>query len=607
MAPTLLFPDAPLPTLSRLNATIPSFLDAKKVAQEWFTAFSNAITSKDAQAVVNLLLPDSFWRDFLSLTWDFRTFRGHDKIAQFLKDRLPVINVQNIKLKDDYLGLQQPYPDLAWINTFFDFETQVGIGSGIIRLVPTQSGEWKAHVVFTNLEDLKGYPEKTGFLRNFIPNHGFWEQQKQKEAEFKDADPKVLIIGAGQSGLDVSARLKAIGVLALIVEQNPRVGGSWRNRYEGLCLHDPVWYHHMPYMPFPSTWPVYSPALKLANWLEYYAEALELPVWTSTRIISATQDKDNKWHVIVKRGDEKERTLVVNHLVFATGHASGGLRPFWYPGLEKFKGSYLHSTQYKSALDHTGKRVVVVGACTSAHDIAQDYYNHGIDVTMVQRGPTYIMSCKNGWDILFKGLYEEGGPLADIADRITASFPHFMAIEFQQRKTKEIAELDKELLDGLRSVGFKLTDGIQGTGFGLLAWSKAGGYYFDTGASQLIIDRKIKLKNDSNLTEITENGLKFEDGSELPADVIVFATGLGEVPDQVHEICGEEVGKKLKKIWGLNSEGEIHGAWRDIGVPNMWYMMGNLALCRFHSKHIALQIKAMEEGIFGTRYSLQDE
>ncbi|KAF5347990.1 hypothetical protein D9756_010150 [Leucocoprinus leucothites] len=599
-------PHHDLPTLTRLNATVPPDLDAKKVAQDWFTAFSNAIVSKDAQAVVNLFLLDSFWRDFLSLTWDFRTFRGHDKIVQFLKDQLPIIDVQNIKLRDDYLDLQQPYPDIAWISTMFDFETKVGLGSGIIRLVPTQNGEWKAHVVFTNLENLKGFPEKIGPLRNPLPNHGKWEQERKKDAEFESEDPKALIIGGGQSGLDVSARLKALGVPALIIERNPRIGDSWRNRYEALCLHDPVWYDHMPYMPFPSTWPVYTPALKLANWLEYYAEALELPVWTSSEITSTTQDKDNKWHVTVKRGDGKERKMVVNHLIFATGFSGADYKSFAYPGLDKFKGQYLHSTQHNRALDHAGKKVAVIGACTSAHDIAQDYSDHGIDVTMVQRGPTYIMSVKNGWDVLFKGLYEETGPPSDIADRLNASFPHFMLTEISQRKVKEIAELDKELLDGLKNVGFKLTDGINGTGFGILAWSKAGGYYLDTGASQLIIDKKIKLKNDSKLVEITETGLKFENGSELEADVIVFCTGLGQASDQIRQICGEEVGKRLNKVWGLNSEGEINGVWRDTGIPNLWYMLGNLALCRFHSKHIALQVKATEEGLFGKRYSLQE-
>jgi hypothetical protein len=240
MSSNIQIPDVPLPTLPRLNATVSPDLDARKVAEEWYAAFSNAISSKDAQRVAGLLLPDSFWRDFLSLTWDFRTFRGQDKITQFLKDQLPLINVHEIKLRNDYLGLQQPYPDLAWINTMFDFETQVGIGSGIIRLVPTQNGEWKAHVVFTNLEDLKGFPEKIGPLRNSLTNHGLWEQERKRLADFVDKDPAVLIIGGGQSGLDVAARLKALGVSALVIERNPRIGDSWRDRYDSLCLHDPV-------------------------------------------------------------------------------------------------------------------------------------------------------------------------------------------------------------------------------------------------------------------------------------------------------------------------------------------------------------------------------
>jgi len=143
---------------------------------------------------------------------------------------------------------------------------------------------------------------------------------------------------------------------------------------------------HSRVVRFPSTWPVYTPAQKLANWLEYYAEALELPVWTSSEITSANQDQDNKWHLTVKRGSGAERKLVVNHLVFATGIAGGSYRPFHYPGLvsrstsattfdpyyptyrtsqDKFQGKYLHSSKHQRALDHAGKKVVVVGACTS--------------------------------------------------------------------------------------------------------------------------------------------------------------------------------------------------------------------------------------------------
>jgi len=264
----------------------------------------------------------------------------------------------------------------------------------------------------------------------------------------------------------------------------------------------------------------------------------------------------------------------------------------------------LHSSQHGKATDHTGKKVVVIGACTSGHDICADYYEHGIDVTMFQRSPTYIMTVKEGMPRLLVSVYSENGPPIDIADKITASFPHKLVKLMHQRLVQDIAAADKETLDGLRKRGFKLGWGEDNSGFVLLAWSKGGGYYLDVGASQLIIDGKIKLKNDSPIERFTHNGLKFENGSELLADVVVFATGYGDARDPIRKICGDDIGDKCKRIWGLNDEKEINGVWRDLGIPNLWSMMGNLALCRFHSKHVALQIKAIEEKKFGTRYAL---
>ncbi|PFH45534.1 hypothetical protein AMATHDRAFT_71621 [Amanita thiersii Skay4041] len=600
------FPVPPLPTLDRLNAVVPDALDESKVVADWLSALSNALESNDLGSLSGLFLEDSWWRDMLALTWDFRTFRGTPAIIQFLQDRIPSTHPRAWKPRQEYLELQCLADDLAWISAFFDFETDVGIASGIVRLVPTANGDWKAHVVYTNLENLKGFPEKLGPLRNPLPNHGSWAEERKREAEFVDTDPAVLIIGGGQSGLDVAARLKCLDIRSLIVEKNERVGDNWRNRYEALCLHDPVWYDHMPYLSFPPNWPTYSPARKIANWLEIYAEAMELNIWTSSTVTKAVQDPASKvWKVTIKRSDGSERVMSVKHIVFGTGLSSPEPKIPQIPGMDKFKGQLLHSLQHKKATDHAGKKVVIVGACTSAHDIAHDYYNHGIDVTMFQRGSTYVMSTKNGWDVLFRGLYCEGGPPADIADRVNASYPHLMSMEIAQRNVKEIAKLDKDVLDGLTKRGFRINFGIQGTGFGMLAWSKAGGYYLDVGASQLIADGKIKLKNDSRIKEFTETGILFENGSELPADVVVFATGLGDIREQIRQVCGDEVTNACTRIWGLNKEGELNGAWRDLGVPGLWYMLGNFALCRFHSKHIALQIKAIEEGVFGERYTLK--
>ncbi|KAK6992953.1 flavin-containing monooxygenase [Favolaschia claudopus] len=595
-----------LPTLDRLHATVAPDLDVQKAAASWMDSFASYVNAGDVDGVVGLFIDESHWRDMLALTWDFRTFHGAPSIHKFLSDRLATSKVTKIAIREGMTSLLRPYPDIAWINMMFDFQTEVGFGSGVVRIVPTANGDWKAHCMYTNLDDLKGFPEQIGPRRNHAPNHGKWQDERLRSRAFDDEVPVAIVIGGGHSGLDVAARLKALGVRALVVEKNARIGDNWRNRYQALCLHDPVWYDHLPYLPFPPTWPVYTPALKLGNWLEHYAEAMELDVWTSSTVTSARTNAAGKWDVIISCGDGSERRFTVNHVVFALGIGAGEGKLPEYPGMDKFKGQIIHSTQHKRATDHKGKKVVVVGACTSAHDIAVDYYEQGVDVTIYQRSSSYVLSTKHGWNRIMKPIYWEGGPPVDIADRLSASFPHLMAVPLNQRQAEVIAEDDKEILDGLKKVGFRLNKGTLDAGFAISAWDRAGGYYIDVGGSKLIIDGKIKLKNDSQISEFTETGLKFEDGSELPVDVVVFATGFGDAREGLRKVFGDELREKCKKIWGLNEEGEINGAWRDLGIPGLWYMTGNLALARFHSKHVALQIKAMEEGVFGERYSAED-
>ncbi|KAJ7180333.1 hypothetical protein C8R43DRAFT_972653 [Mycena crocata] len=591
-----------LPTLDRLGATIPDDLDPEGTARAWFKQFATFAENGDVDGVDSLCAENVYWRDILALTWDFRTFQGA-AVQKFLTDRLAVTHMSAFKLKEEYVELKRPFPDIAWIEAMFSFETSIGLGSGVFRLIPQKDGRWTAHCIFTNLEDLKGFPEKIGSLRDTTPNHGKWEEARRRASAFETGNPTVLIIGGGQSGLELAARLKCLDVSALVVEKNARIGDNWRNRYDALCLHDPVWYDNMPYLPFPSTWPVYTPAKKLANWLEHYAEALEIPVWTSSEVTTASPDASGMWQVTVRDGQGNNRLFTVKHLIFATGFGSYRGKLPTYPGMDEFKGQILHSSQHKKAADHVGKKVVVIGACTSAHDICADYHEHGVDVTMFQRSSTYVMTTKNGWRILMEGVYSENAPPTDVADRQNASYPLCLTELLAPRKTLEIAEADKELLDGLRKRGFRLNLGYKDCGFSLAVWENAGGYYLDVGTSQLIADGKINLKNDSFIERFTPSGLKFENGSELVADVVIFATGVGDVRDNVRKVCGDALAEKCKPIWGLDEEGEIQGCWRDLGIPGLWHMMGNLAYCRFHSKHVALQIKAIDEGIFGERYS----
>ncbi|KAH9836843.1 FAD/NAD-P-binding domain-containing protein [Rhodofomes roseus] len=590
-----------LPTLDRLGASLQADLDAQKVASEWFAKFADAVTAKNTIRIVGLFLEDGWWRDHLALTWEFRTFHGVEKIKKFLDDQLAPFDLSNLKLREGAV-LKQPYPDLAWVQVLFDFQTNVGIGSGVLRLVPTASGEWKAFTLYTTLEELKGFPERNGPRREFLPNHGKWLSQREEERSFAGRDPAVIVIGGGQAGLDAAVRLKMLDVPTLVIEKQNRIGDQWRLRYEALCLHDPVWYDHMPYMPFPPSWPVFTPAQKIANWLEYYAEAMELNVWTSTSAESVRTQSDGRYEVMVKKADGTTRTFHVDHVVLALGFGGGVPNMPTYAGQEGYQGEIIHSTQFKTARDHVGKKVVIVGACTSAHDIAADCEEHGVDVTLYQRSDTYIMTTKEGAPRIFGDTFWEGtGPIED-ADLVNTSLPTFMMRELAKRITQDIAQADRALLDGLKKVGFKYGFGSHDAGLLYSAMTRGGGYYLDVGACQKIIDGKIKLKNDSLLERFTKTGLRFEDGSELDADVVIYATGFESAAKAINRIAGDELSAGVHPIWNLTEEGEQQGSWRWLGVPNMWFMLGNLAMCRYHSKHLALQIKAIQEGVYGKRY-----
>ena len=235
-------PSLSLPTLHILGSTVDPNLDERAIVNDWFAKFTRAIGLKDVSAIVDLFLDGVFWRDMLALTWDFRTFEGKNAVSKFLEDQLGVFNPQSSTffLRQDHIELQRPYEDIVWIQAFFDFDTNVGHASGVFRLVPLPDGSWKAHVVYTNLEDLKGFPEQIGPLRNFQPDHGKWAAKREREREFLDEEPTVVVVGGGQSGLDIAARLKMLGINALVVERNQRIGDNWRKRYAALCLHDPV-------------------------------------------------------------------------------------------------------------------------------------------------------------------------------------------------------------------------------------------------------------------------------------------------------------------------------------------------------------------------------
>ena len=213
-----------------------------------------------------------------------------------------------------------------------------------------------------------------------------WAEQRQKEAEDlgSTTQPDVLVVGGGQAGIALGARLRQLGVPSLVIDKHPRPGDQWRSRYKSLCLHDPVWYDHLPYLKFPDTWPVFSPKDKIGDWLESYVTVMEVPYWSSTTATSASySDEAQEWTVTVER-EGKPVTLRPKQLVLATGMSGKPNIPD-LPGRDVFRGDQHHSSAHPGPDAYAGKRCVVIGSNNSAFDICGALYEHGADVTMVQR------------------------------------------------------------------------------------------------------------------------------------------------------------------------------------------------------------------------------
>ena len=356
-------------------------------------------------------------------------------------------------------------------------------------------------------------------------------------------------------------------------------------------------------MNFPPQWPIFTPKDKLAQFFEAYATLLELNVWTKTELVYTKWEESTKtWTVIVNRkhadGTSEIRTFHPRHLIQATGHSGKKNQPN-VKGAETFKGRLCHSSEFPGAQKNSkGKKAIVVGSCNSAHDIAQDFLEQGYEITIVQRSTTHVVSSKAITEIALKGIYSEDGPPVDDADMLIHGLPTPVLKALQVTVCQRQAEEDKELLDGLDKAGFKVDRGPDGAGLFFKYFQRGGGYYINVGASELVAAGKIKVKQGQEIEEVLPHGLRFADGSELEADEIIFATGYQNMRTQTRLMFGDEIADRVGDVWGFNDEGEMRTIWQKSGHPGFWFHGGNLALCRYYSRLLALQIKGLEEGLY---------
>ncbi|WP_328615317.1 NAD(P)/FAD-dependent oxidoreductase [Amycolatopsis sp. NBC_00355] len=580
----------------------------------WLNRFETALAARDVEAAAALFAVDSYWRDLVSFTWTIKTVEGRDGVSGLLEATLDRIDPSGFRTTEP------PTEADGVTDAWLEFETAAGRAKGHLRL--TDEGAW---TLLTSLRELKGFEERQRDRRSKGVEHGVvrgrtsWaEKRAEEDARLGyEQQPYVVVIGGGQGGIALGARLRQLDVPALVLERNARAGDSWRKRYKNLCLHDPVWYDHLPYLPFPENWPVFAPKDKIADWLEMYTRLMEVPYWTSTEVTSAKWDADaQQWRVRVVR-DGEELVLTPRHVVFATG-MSGKANVPSFPGMDDFAGDQHHSSQHPGPDAYAGKKAVVVGSNNSAHDICAALWEHGADVTMIQRSSTHIVKSDSLMDLGLGDLYSEravaAGVTTDKADMIFASIPYRIMHEFQIPVYDAIRERDQDFYERLEKAGFRHDWGDDGSGLFMKYLRRGSGYYIDVGAAELVADGKIKLAH-GQVEHLTRDAVVLEDGTELAADLVVYATGYGSMNGWVADLVGQETADRVGKCWGLGSattkdpgpwEGEQRNMWKPTQQEGLWFHGGNLHQSRHYSLYLALQLKARFEGIPTPVYGLQE-
>lgn len=580
----------------------------------WLERFEAALTARDVETAARMFATESYWRDLVAFTWNIKTVEGREGVADLLHACLDHTAPSGFRVTEP------PTEADGVVEAWLEFDTATGRGQGHLRL--TDEGAW---TLLTALRELKGFEEPRGPRRPQGVEHGVvrgrrsWAEQREREQRELgyQRQPYVVVIGGGQGGIALGARLRQLDVPSLVVERHARPGDSWRARYKSLCLHDPVWYDHLPYLPFPDNWPVFAPKDKIADWLEMYVRVMEVPYWTRSEVTSASWDeRTQQWTVTVDRGEETV-VLTPRHLVFATGMSGKPNIPS-FPGMDVFEGEQHHSSQHPGPDAYTGRKAVVIGSNNSAHDICAALWEHGADVTMVQRSSTHVVRSESLMEFGLGDLYSERAVAAGIttekADLTFASLPYRIMPRFQIPIYEKIKERDADFYARLEKVGFQLDWGDDGSGLFMKYLRRGSGYYIDVGASELVAEGKIKLAH-GQIDHLTRDSVVLADGTELEADLVVYATGYGSMNGWVADIAGQEMADRVGKCWGLGSgttkdpgpwEGEQRNMWKPTQQPGLWFHGGNLHQSRHYSLYLALQLKARYEGIPTPVYGLEE-
>jgi putative flavoprotein involved in K+ transport len=586
--------------IDQLPAAPAASAPAQCHVEQWLARFEAALRSGDAAAIAARFAADSHWRDLFAFTWHIAPFQGPEAIAAGLVRQQVAVGASGFALAEGRTpprSVQRAGVDV--IEAIIRFETRVGRCHGVVRLLAADPG--RAFQLMTSLHELKGFEERIGARRStgeaYSRNFGGanWKDQRIASTRYAGREPTVLVVGGGQAGLTVAASLGLLGVDTLVIDRLPRVGDCWRTRYHSLALHNPTDFNHLPYLPFPSNWPVYLPKDMVAEWFEAYAMALEINFWTGTELVRGSYDEPcGRWSAVVRSGaDASERVLRPKHLVFANGLVGAPHIPE-LPGLREFQGEVMHTSAFSNGANWRGKRALVIGTGSSGHDIAQDLHANGAQTTLVQRGPTMVLSITPSAKLTY-AIYE-GVPLAD-GDLLATVNTLPVLKRILRTMTARMVELDRPLIEGLVARGFKWHDGEDHLGHNMLIRTRYGGYNLDAGCSELIVKGEVGLLQFEDIERFTAAGALLKDGSTRRADLIVLGTGFVRQEEVVRKLLGETVAQRIGPVWGLDADGEMSNMWKRTPQPGLWFVGGSFSNCRIFSRYVALQIKAIEEGM----------
>ena len=554
------------------DGSVPKDVDLFSIAQDAVIKL-NALQE-------NHLLPKAVWRDLLSLTGYYRTFFAASRVFKTLTKLSQQKKRSVFRLKNGREPrLAKGGKDTSWLDIDVLFTAQHGNlpenCMGTVSVIPDEDGKWRIWMLRTWLEcfDGHGHPDvlepavfNSDGITNGLTNgnvNGISNGSLTKDTEEYGA----IVVGGGQAGLSTAGRLKALGVRYILLEKHEVIGTQWTKRYESLRWHTSKETGNLPFgHTFLAEDDYMIPIKRIGMGFEAWSKKYEINIRTRTTVESATWDHAAGVWKVQTSSPDGELTIKAKNLVLAigTGHATP-ISPSWASPenvqTSGFKGTVQHGLgEYRSATPWAGKRGIVIGTANTGHDVAEDMANAGMETTIVQRNPTFIFPAE--WLHAAEDVHYNAEMHPAEADREAFTYPNKIMREIINRNIWAGIRASPERFDALERVGFKLDR------FGDIynnLYVRFGGHYVDIGCSARIAKGEIKVKTEP-VKGLTEDGLLFEDGKEVGADLIVLCTGFDQnFRNDAARIVGQEVADQMDDFWGVDQEGEIRGNAKPAG------------------------------------------